>query len=150
MIPASITRFRIIVNGDDRIWSFRTDQRVQGLILRCIVIGHKFNSELFAVVNIIQVNRDDCLFCPGSTGRKIKKIRIHTRLFFNIIRKKIIFCLEMMIKTSIGDTGFFADILDRQLLITLLLQDPFGCLKDLGTCSLDLSCCLRVLVFPDS
>ena len=40
----------------------------------------------------------------------------------------------MMIKTSIGDTGFFADILDRQLLITLLLQDPFGCLKDLGTC----------------
>ena len=54
--------------------------------------------------------------------RDFQQIRVDRRLFLNIVRQQIIFCLEMMIKTSIGDTGFFADILDRQLLIT---REPY-------------------------
>ena len=48
-----------------------------------------------------------------SIFRRIQKIRIDAWLFFNIIRKKIILRLKVVIKASIRNTGFLTDILDR-------------------------------------
>ena len=47
--------FQIIVNCDDRIWAFGTDCRIQRLVFWCIIIGHKRQSQILAVMYIIQI-----------------------------------------------------------------------------------------------
>ena len=44
--------------------------------------------------------------------------------------RKIILSLEMVIETSVRYAGLFADILDGELLISLLLEDMLGGAED--------------------
>ena len=113
----------------DRIRTFCTDICIQRLVFRIIVTGHKLNSKFTAVFYIIQIHLDNTVFYCLYAVRKFQKIRFDLRLIFYIVRKKIIFCLKMVVKASIGDTRLLTYIFDRQFLVSALLQNAFRCLE---------------------
>ena len=92
------TFLQIIVYSHNRVRTFGTDQWVQRLVFRSIIIRHKFNAEFLAIMHIIQVDIYNGRFNFISTLWYIKKIWVNIRLLFNIVGKQIIFSLKMMIK----------------------------------------------------
>ena len=126
------TFLQIIVYSHDRVRTFGTDQWVQRLIFRSILIRHKFNAEFLTIMHIIQVDVYNGRFNFISTLWHIKKIWVNIRLLFNIVGKQIIFCLKMMIKTSVRNTGFFTDIFDGESFISVLLQNVLCSPEDLS------------------
>ena len=81
-------------------------------------------------MHIIQVHLDDRgLGLCGISGH-VQKIGIDAGLFLDIVGQKIILSLEMVIETSVRYAGLFADILDGELLISLLLEDMLGGAED--------------------
>ena len=85
---------------------------------------------------IVQVDIDDGIFRLFGAVGQLQKIRVDAGLFLDIIGQKIILGLKMMIETSVGDAGFFADVFDRKRLIAFLLQDSLGSLEDPVLCFL--------------
>ena len=77
-------------------------------------------------MDIIQINTDDRSLCLLRSSRQIQIAGIDARLFFNIIGKKIVLGLEMMVKAAVGYAALFAYVLDRKGLVALLFQDLFG------------------------
>ena len=93
--------------------------------------GHRTNriAKFTAGFYIIQIHLDNTVFYCLYAVRKFQKIRFDLRLIFYIVRKKIIFCLKMVVKASIGDPRLLTYIFDRQFLVSALLQNAFRCLE---------------------
>ena len=100
------------------------------------VYSAKAAAKLTAISYIIQINTDNSVLYIFQTFRCLQQIRSHRRLIFYIIRQQIIFCLKMMIETSVRHTCFFTDILDRQFFISTLPKNLLRCLKDFFLCFL--------------
>ncbi len=85
---------------------------------------------------IIQVYIDDGLLRFLGILRHVQKIGIDVGLLFYVVREKIVLGLKMVIKAPVRDAGFFADILDGELLVAFFLQDALGGAEDLPFCLL--------------
>ena len=123
---------KIFGDSDDRIRTVGPDKRIQRLILGGIIIRHEFYAKVLAVMYIIQIHIDNRLLRLFRVCGSLQKIRVDTGLFLNVIGEEIILGFKVMIKASVGDAGFLADILNRELLIPFLLQDVLRRAEDLS------------------
>ena len=115
--PCQIIRYR-----DNGIGPFGADGRIQGLIFWGIIVRYKSDAQFFAVADIIEINQNNRFFCFFGAGWKLQTVRIDRGLFFYIIRKQIVFCLEMMIEAPVGYTCFFADVFDGECIVSFPLN----------------------------